>query len=410
MKTLTKTCLGLLFTVILTISGCKQETHNVYNVEGKAQKGPYIVGSLITISELDENLNQTGKVISSTIIDDQGKFEIPEFEFASNFVQLTADGYYFNEIIGPGIVTSGRLVLKSIANLDETRTININILTHLEVERLKFLVQEGNLSFSDAKMQCYKEILNIFEMDPMETITSERLDISETGDENAELLVISAIVQSQRSTAQLTEFLTKLQLDIKEDGVLDSESLQSDLITTAVLLNCDQISQNLKNRYLNLGLEISVPDLRPIVDSFLVNSDYQKLIEIDIPQNTWLGINILSLGDTVEIDTNENYCIAVNQVCNVDWLSTSLNIADMANDDSITNIQDVQITNIQNWGNPVSDTHPFGSYGEIRFNKQDFSGELNLQIEFRNHGSSLISLNFGARIYGKKSKMHYIHW
>lgn len=407
---MTKNLFNLLVIGVLIISGCNKDSLKTYNIEGKAQKGPYIVGTNITISELDENLNQTGKVLTSTITDDQGKFEIPDFEFVSSFVQLTADGYYFNEMSGPGYVTSDRLVLKSIADLDETRTININILTHLEVERLKFLVKEGNLSFLDAKKQCYEEILNIFEMDPMETITSEKLDISEAGHENDELLAISSLVHTHRNTAQLTEFLTRLQLDIKEDGLLDSESLQSDLITTAVFLNCDRISQNLKDRYLDLGLEIPVPNLRPVVDSFLANSDYQKLVEIEIPQSTQLGINLLSLGDTIEIDTNENYCIAVNQVCNVDYLHTSLNFVDIMDNDTIPNIQDVQITNIQNWGNPVSDTHLFGSHDQISFYKQDFSGDLNLQIEFRNHGSSLIRLEFGARVYGEKSKMQYLHW
>jgi len=410
MKKLIKELLGLLIIGMLIIMGCNKDPLKNYHIEGKAQKGPFIIGTNITISELDENLNQTGKSISSTIIDDQGKFDVPEFEFASNYVLLTADGYYFNEISGPGYVTSEKLVLKSIANLNETRTININILTHLEVERLKFLVMEGNQSFQHAKKQSYEEILNIFNMHPEEEITSEKLDISEKGQENDELLVISSIVHGYRNPAQLTEFLTRLQLDIKEDGLLDSESLQSDLITTAVLLNCDQISQNLINRYSDLGLEIPVPDSRPIVDSFLANSHFQKLVEIDFPQSTELGTNILNLGDTVEIDTNENYCISLNQVCNVNYLQTYLNFGDISGLDTILNFQDVQITNIQNWGDPSSDTHLFGSRDQISFYKQDFSGNLNLQIEFRDHGSLLLKLDFGAREYGQKSKMQYIFW
>ncbi len=407
---MTKKLLDFLVIVLLIITGCNKDSLKTYNIEGKAQKGPFIVGTNITISELDKNLNQTGKVLTSTIIDDQGRFEIQEFEFASNFVQLTADGYYFNEISGPGYVTSDRLVLKSIANLNESRTININILTHLEMERLKYLVNYGNLSFSDAKEQCYEEILDIFELGPMETNTTEKLDISEAGHQNDELLVISSLVHSHRNIAQLTEFLTMLQLDIKEDGLLDSESLQSDLITSAVLINCDRISQNLKDRYFDLGLEISVPDLEPVVDSFLANSDYSKLVEIDIPNSTQLGTNILSLGDTVDIDMNQNYCIAVNQVCNVDFLYTSLDFVDVLGFDTIPGKQDVQITNIQNWGNPAYDTHLFGSNEEIGFDKENFTGELNLQIDFRNHGSFILELEFGARFYGEKSKTQYLRW
>ena len=81
-------------------SSCNKDTLHTYDVNGVAQKGPYIIGTSITISELDEKLNQTGKNFNSTIIDNKGSFNIPDFDFASSYIQLTADGNYFDELRG----------------------------------------------------------------------------------------------------------------------------------------------------------------------------------------------------------------------------------------------------------------------------------------------------------------------
>jgi hypothetical protein len=335
----------------------------------------------------------------------------PEFEFSSNFIQLSADGSFFNEIFGS--VCPDRMVLTSIANLDETRTVNINILTHLEIERLKYLVKEKKLSFAEAKEQCYKEILNIFEIDTSAVITSEKLDISKTGHENVELLAISSIILATRQTSSLTEFLTRLQIDIKEDGVLDSEALQSDLINSAVLLDCETISKNLKDRYLNLGIEISIPDVRSVVDSFINHSNYHKLVEINIPKSTELGINILGLGDTVQIDTNLNYCIALNQVCNINHLNTYMYFEEFEWAPCRENIELTKVSNwgIQNAGYPsyLEVFHPFGLNEQICFGMEKFTGNSNMKIAFMKHGSFNLRLNFDSDL-GINRKVHFIYW
>jgi hypothetical protein len=405
MKALKIVFLSLFIFGLILVEACKEDSEYKYDIYGVAQKGPYIVGTVVTISELDNNLNQTGKNYTSTIIDDQGKFELPSVELVSKYVQLSADGNYFHELFG--FVWPDRFVLTSIASLEETTTININILTHLEVERLKYLVQEDNLSFSQAKEKCYKEILNIFEIDASNASTSEELDISKVGNENTELLAISSIVQGIRQTSALSEFLTRIQIDIKEDGILNIETLKSELITSAVLTDYENISKNIKARYSELGLEIIKPDLGPIVDSFIQKSDFFKLIEIDIPQNTELGVNILSLGDTVHIDTNQTYCIALNQICRTNRLLTSLNFEDI---ESFYCRENIEITDIQDWGD-FTNPHLFGSHEQIIFNLgEGFTGNSNLKVAFRNHGEINVLLEFWDEPYGLKRKKQYLYW
>jgi hypothetical protein len=62
-------------------------------LEGYAQKGPYVNGASVYIAPLDAQLNQTGKMYTTTT-SNYGSFEQRNIELVSNFVELKADGYY----------------------------------------------------------------------------------------------------------------------------------------------------------------------------------------------------------------------------------------------------------------------------------------------------------------------------
>ena len=55
-------------------------TNSKESFKGYIQKGPYINGSSVTITQLDEEMNQTGKVFSTQIIDNSGNFEQKNIE------------------------------------------------------------------------------------------------------------------------------------------------------------------------------------------------------------------------------------------------------------------------------------------------------------------------------------------
>ena len=60
---------------------------------GSVEKGPFVLGSSVTIFELDSTLAQTGKSFSTTIADNMGSFEQRNLNLASRYVELKADGY-----------------------------------------------------------------------------------------------------------------------------------------------------------------------------------------------------------------------------------------------------------------------------------------------------------------------------
>jgi len=66
-------------------------------ITGYIQKGPFLNGTQISMYELDSKLAQTGKVFNTQITDNKGSFELNNVELTSKYVQLSANGYYFNE-------------------------------------------------------------------------------------------------------------------------------------------------------------------------------------------------------------------------------------------------------------------------------------------------------------------------
>jgi hypothetical protein len=298
------------FTIILllfTILSCekdKNESKQNYEIKGFAQKGPFTAGTNITVMELKNNLQPTGLIYYSIVSDNYGSFNLPEVELSSNYVELMADGYFFNEYFGYGTVY--KLVLKAIADVSKDSEININILTHISAERIKHLVYNEGKTFQDAKTQSQNEILKIFNMDGNAIINYEKLNIAETGELNSKLLAISSIIQGNRSIPKLTEFLTNLALDIKTDGVIDSKELQMNLATSAALCNVGDIRKNLSNFY---GNDSVFNNFQNYVKLFVENTEFEPLIKLNFPITSQWEENLLAQPDNAILDTTATYCL-----------------------------------------------------------------------------------------------------
>lgn len=86
-----------------------------YNVSGKVEKGPFVSGSTITIQPMDEYLQGLGSMYSSTIQDHEGSFSFGSKSFDSPYAELTATGYFFNEVEGEAV--RGNADLKGFGGL-----------------------------------------------------------------------------------------------------------------------------------------------------------------------------------------------------------------------------------------------------------------------------------------------------
>ena len=190
-----------------------------WEVAGVSQKGPFVTGSAVTVQELDGiTLKQTGKSFKGSIKSDKGDFAIKDINLESQYAILEATGYYRDEVSGKK--SSGMVTLRALTDLSSRKTVNINLLTHLEYERVMYLVNKKKMSIADAKAQAEGEVLASFAI-AGDFGESEDLNIFKTGDGNAALLAVSVLLQSDVDVAGLTERIGEFSISLAEGGSWD---------------------------------------------------------------------------------------------------------------------------------------------------------------------------------------------
>ncbi len=358
----------LLLSFFIFLYSCENKDNNPesdpkpYSITGSVQKGPFVNGSDITVYELDTQFKPTGRTFHSTL-NELGGFKLQETMLISPFVELNAEGFYFNEISGD--LSSAKISLKAIVDLSVKDSCNINLLTDLEFERVKYLIANQNLSLIDAKTQAQEELLTIFSLESFTVGNAESLDITQIEEDDAILLAISAIMHGNLNTSELSELKAYIADDISEDGILNNTVLQNKLLGQAMVLNCSQIKQNLLNRYIELELEIdNINHFEDYVDYFIdhfsYNFDWLNDMPFSFPYSTDNGINILH-PDILEIN---------------DFGATSFAV-DMPNAGNIKIVM-TRTAGLGMWGYSPSEAYGWkvSVYNEIT-NSQTFTSTLN---------------------------------
>jgi len=261
------------------------------------QKGPFITGSDITVYELNTDLTPTGKTYASQISDNSGRFGISNINLVSSRIAVKATGYYYNE--NTGSLSAAPLSLQAIGDIGTDSSLNVNMLTHLEKPRVEFLMQQG-MSYAQAKQQAQTEVLSIFNITNTSLPFSETLNISQNDPGNTVLLAVSCLLQGFRSEAELTELLTNISYDIKNDGVLNDAALGSALINHASYIDTVAVRNNLVSRYNSLGISAAIPHFEPYIQNFISQTSFVVTESlISYPASGMYGQNLLNLSQTV---------------------------------------------------------------------------------------------------------------
>ena len=264
---------------------------NLTSLNGQAQKGPFNNGTAINVAELSNTLSPTGRNFSSAITDNTGRFAVANVQLESPYVELRANGYYFNEVKNE--ISSGQLTLFALSNLTGKTSLNVNILTHLEKNRMVTLMSgESPKTFAQAKLQAQEEVLAIFDYSRANVPESELLDISQGGAANAKLLAMSAIIQGDLTVGQMSQLLANISTDIASDGKLDDSNLRNTLIENSKNLDLAQVRSNLVAHYTSLGISATIPDFETEINQFLkppVAQDMSASTGEDTPINITLA-------------------------------------------------------------------------------------------------------------------------
>lgn len=235
-----------------------------YRLAGKVEKGPFVRGSAINVHPLDASLNAIGTVFNCEIKSDAGNFDAGSVELPSQFVRITADGYFFNEV--SGLLSDGMLRLTAYADLTDRSSVNVNILTHLKSARIQKLMQTDN-SFAKADRQAQAELLSQFGLQAYKDIPAEEMSIAAGTDGSGVLIAISSLLLVDRTEADVTQLLSSLSQDLADDGKFTDENIQLIANSRYKLTDrLDDIARHIVERYADLGQTVAVPDLRYFFD------------------------------------------------------------------------------------------------------------------------------------------------
>ena len=242
-------------------------------VSGVTQKGPFLSGSRILVREMEDGrtLTQTGNSFNGKILNDNGEFRIKARMLVSQYVMLEASGYYRNEITGEN--SSSELTLFAITDVNQRNVVNVNLLTHLEYERVIYLVTQKKMKVNAAKKQAQKEVLDLLHIDATDFSNSEDLNIAGASDEDAALLAFSVILQGDRSVSQLSELLTKIAIDMEEDGVWNNATKRIELADWAADADASNKLSLIRNNVASWKLSSVVPNFEKHIRHFW-NTEY----------------------------------------------------------------------------------------------------------------------------------------
>jgi hypothetical protein len=229
-------------------------------IAGAIAKGAYKAGSDITFYELNDNLSQTGKSFSTNTTDDYGTFSLSVESITENYARVEGNGYYWNEITNT--VTEQKLRLNAICEVNEE--INLNILTHLEYDRVIELVQNQGKTFAEAKSQALYEILTSFGMEYNPTNgNAESYNFKKADDSSKILLFISVALLYNNSQSEISSLITQISNDLKDNGEINSPSIYKEILSNIGGLSTgndysfDSISQNVYEFYKDLDSQIA---------------------------------------------------------------------------------------------------------------------------------------------------------
>ena len=205
------------------------------SLAGYSQKGPFLKGSTVYLYELADGrtLKQTNGNFTSSIMRDDGYYKFNARDLVSQYALIVIDGHYRDEVTGK--VSDGAIKLKAISDVHKhSAGANVNILTHLEYERVYYLVTKKKMKVSAAKRQAQREILKQFYIELDGDRDSENMDVFGNSDADAALLALSILLQGDRSVADLTALLTEISSDMAQDGTWDDSTNKVDSVKTAI--------------------------------------------------------------------------------------------------------------------------------------------------------------------------------
>ena len=297
-------------------AGTTEESEGLYavrdlDIAGVTQKGPFVTGSTVSVLGIDcKTMILTGERFTGVVINDKGEFTVEEVNLKSSCAVLEVTGYYFNEVTGEK--SNDPLTLRVLTDFQNREKANVNILTHMEYNRVKYLVSEKNMAFAMAKAQAENEVLAAFDIEGS-VIEFEDMNIFEQGDDNAALLAVSVLMLGDENVAGLTERLDQFGADIEDNGAWNDAETKAAIADWARNAEASGEIQTIRMNVESWGGEASVSSFEKYVEQF--DGTHNTVLNPEIAYDSIVDVRDGQVYKTVRIN---------NQI----WMAQNLNYVD----------------------------------------------------------------------------------
>lgn len=239
-------------------------------LEGRAEKGPLILGSTVVASVLDGTGQPSGETYFGMIDDDAGSFSL---ELPAGLLGLLVDGYYFDEIDGQ--VSQAPLSLRGTVVMAGGATSRVNVLTHLRDARALALIAAGTdpeLALAQAAEECVLALQIGADVAPAAAVDSLGIFGAGTLDDAYLLAVSATLLQAAHDAAggggasgQLQLLLNSLAADLADDGLLEADALPP-LRAAESEVDAQSVLSNLAAHAAAVGFPWVPPPLDDVLD------------------------------------------------------------------------------------------------------------------------------------------------
>ena len=299
------------------------------DVAGLAQKGPFVKGSAVTVQGIDcKTMKFTNEEFTGKVKSDKGDFGVDDVNLSASCALFEVSGYYLNEVTGKK--SSDKLTLHAITDLSKRKSVNINVLTELEYERVMTLVTKNKMSFANAKLLAEEEVLaslgvmNLFE-------SFEGLNIYKEGDGNATLLATSVLLQSDLDAKKLADRMEAFASSIAETGEWNDDKTKTKMLDWASTAKADGKFDSVRENLEKWSGSDKIPGFEEVVEEF---GGAQKIPEEwswDVPKEARLNPKI-KYDSMVDPRDKKVYKVVKIEVPDSNysqvWMAENLNYAD----------------------------------------------------------------------------------
>ncbi|PMS53320.1 hypothetical protein C1T11_08605 [Vibrio parahaemolyticus] len=270
-KTLLTTAL---FTIPFALIGCggssggsdNNNSGQPYQFWGAVQKGPLQPGSVVTAYELNQDLEKTDTSYTTQIEDYEGNYNMNE-RFNTPYVELVAQGDYFNELTGK---SDEQMRMSAFVDMNAATQVNFNVATAAMKASIMAKVQAGQ-SFDEAVHETTSELLSLYSYDPdqwADGINFYNVNLSNAGDTSTVLLVISAstLTMATENGLTLEQQIEKIGQVLLDPKSVQFEEMKQALTQYSLALYKTAAYENTQKYYADNGLDFDIPHVDYFID------------------------------------------------------------------------------------------------------------------------------------------------